>query len=100
VAEILDVLVGNAQRHGRGNVTITVRALDPYVAIEVADEGHGFDGDPEAAFARRSSAGDRHGIGLSLARSLAHAEGGRLVVARRGPGPVVSLTLLRPPPAA
>jgi hypothetical protein len=43
-----------------------------------------------------ASDGDRvggHGIGLGLARSLAHAEGGRLVVPGPGPQPIVTLML-------
>lgn len=91
--EILDVLLDNALQHGAGEVKVTVRHLEGSLAIEVQDEGAGFPGDPEAAFARRS--GDRagHGIGLALARSLAHAEGGRLSAARAGPRPVLSLVL-------
>jgi signal transduction histidine kinase len=96
VAEILDVLVANAERHGRGAVTVTLAANARFVAIDVGDEGPGFGPDPERAFARRTAAADGHGIGLALARSLAHAEGGRLAVADGGPHPVLRLTLPRP----
>ncbi|MEA2665525.1 MAG: hypothetical protein QOI11_2469 [Candidatus Eremiobacteraeota bacterium] len=94
--EILDVLIGNAHAHGRGGVDVSVSEIEGWPAIEVADEGPGFSGDPEDAFARRPGEGSGHGIGLSLARSLATAEGGRLTVVRPGPGPVVRLML---PPA-
>ncbi|MEA2472404.1 MAG: hypothetical protein QOE06_319 [Thermoleophilaceae bacterium] len=93
VREILDVLLDNALRHGAGEATVTVRPIEGWLAVEVADAGAGFGGDPEEAFARRADAGGGHGIGLPLARSLAHAEGGRLAVTRPGPSPVVALTL-------
>jgi signal transduction histidine kinase len=92
VAEILEVLVDNAHRHGEGAVTVTARTVEGWVAIEVGDEGAGLGDDPESAFVRRGAGADGHGIGLVLARSLAHAEGGRLT-ARSGPAPVVTLML-------
>ena len=87
VAEILDVLLGNAARHGEGTVRVTVREVDRWLTVDVEDEGPGFAGDPDAAFARRD------GDGLGLARSLADAEGGSLVVLHAGPHPVVRLIL-------
>jgi signal transduction histidine kinase len=95
VDEILDVLLDNAHVHGAGAVTLTVRELDGWLALDVADQGAGFADDPELALSRRPGA-DGHGIGLALARELAHAEGGRLVVTSAGPAPV--LTLLLPGP--
>jgi signal transduction histidine kinase len=89
--EVLEVLLDNARRHGAGAVTVSVRELDGFVAVDVADEGPGFAGDPEEAFARHS--GSDHGIGLALARSLAHAEGGRLTASESGQGAVVTLLL-------
>jgi signal transduction histidine kinase len=93
--EILDVLLDNARHHGAGAVTVTVRDLEGWLAVDVADEGTGFGGDAEAAFTRRTGTGNGHGIGLSLARSLAHAEGARLAVGQPGPGPVVTLLVPR-----
>ena len=90
VDEILDVLLDNAHVHGRGAVTLTVRDVDGWLALDVADEGAGFSGDPELAMTRRAR-GDGHGIGLALARELAHAEGGRIVVTSAGPRPVLTL---------
>jgi signal transduction histidine kinase len=80
VNEVLDVLLSNALRHGAGAVTVRVRRRDGTLAVDVADEGPGVSGDPELAFARRSGGAEGHGIGLALARSLAHAEQGRLTV--------------------
>jgi signal transduction histidine kinase len=91
VDEILDVLLTNAQRHGAGPVTATLRDTAAWLALEVADEGPGFGLVPEEAFARRGSSNGGHGIGLALARSLAHAEGGRVDVVDPGPHPVVRL---------
>lgn len=97
--EVLDVLLDNALRHGDGSVTVAVRDLDGWLAVDVIDEGRGFTEPTEAAFRRRPDGGDDgHGIGLSLARSLAEAEGGRLSVGRPGPGPRVTLLLPRRPP--
>jgi signal transduction histidine kinase len=93
--EILDVLLDNARRHGAGAVTVTVREVEGRLAVDVADEGRGFGSDPESAFARRAGGGNGHGIGLPLARSLAHAEGARLAVSRLAPAPVVTLLVAR-----
>jgi signal transduction histidine kinase len=97
VEHITDVLLDNAHRHGEGAVTVTVRTAPGGAALDVEDCGEGLDGDPEAAFARRTGSGNGHGIGLSLARSLAQAEHGRLLVTRAGPNPVFTLIL---PPSA
>jgi signal transduction histidine kinase len=91
VEEVLEVLLDNAHRHGAGEVTVTVRSASGWVGVDVADEGPGLGDDPDACF-ERATTSDGHGIGLALARSLAHAEGGRLT-ARPGARPVVSLVL-------
>lgn len=93
IGEALNVLAENALRHGAGPVTVTVREAGDALAIDVADAGRGFVGDPDAAFTRRN--GEGHGIGLALARSLVQAEGGRLLITRASPAPVVTLLLPR-----
>jgi signal transduction histidine kinase len=98
VAEVLDVLIANASRHGQGAVTVTAREVEGWLAVDVADEGEGFGDLGEEAFARRSAPGAGLGIGLSLARSLATAEGGALAVLHAGPEPVVRLILRRAAP--
>jgi signal transduction histidine kinase len=106
VTQILDVLLDNAATHGRGAVTVTVRPAGQGTAIDVTDEGPGVDQDPETIFGRGFSHpngngnGTSHkGIGLALARSLAQAEGGQLVLARRHPNPTFSLILPPCPPS-
>jgi signal transduction histidine kinase len=91
--QVLEVLVGNAAEHGTGAVTVRVRAAPGGLAVEVGDEGPGVAGDPERVFARRAGAAPTHGIGLALARSLAEAEGGRLLLQHAGPRPVFALLL-------
>jgi signal transduction histidine kinase len=98
--QILDVLLANASRHGAGAVTVTAREADTAVAVDVADEGAGVRVPAEALFGRRTDRAAGHGIGLALARALAEAEGGRLVLSRAGPAPVFTLLLPAAPVAA
>ncbi|MEA2142063.1 MAG: hypothetical protein QOI64_493 [Solirubrobacteraceae bacterium] len=96
IREILDVLLHNAERHGRGTVDIGLRTIDDHWAeVAVSDQGPGFTTDERTAFARRSASIDGHGIGLALARSLAHSEGGRLTITDPGPSPRIALMLPR-----
>jgi signal transduction histidine kinase len=91
--QILDVLLANATRHGAGTVTVTGREADTAVAVDVADEGAGVLVPAEELFRRRTDRAAEHGIGLALARALAEAEGGRLVLSRAAPAPVFTLLL-------
>jgi signal transduction histidine kinase len=102
VLHVLDTLVDNAVTHGAGAVEVRARATHGALTIEVGDEGYGIAGDPELVFRRRhrtngaedGSDGERgSGIGLALARRLAEAEGGRLVLSAAGPHPRFSLFL-------
>ena len=96
VGTILDVLLDNALRHGSGEITISVApAARASVAVVVGDEGTIRVPD-EALFARRSPQARDHGIGLALARSLAEAEGLRLLLAARSP---TAFELVVPGPA-
>ncbi len=89
VRQILDVLISNAYRHGRGTITVAARSSAPgAVVLQVGDEGHAVL-DPRTIFERRT--GESHGVGLALARVLAEAEGARLVLEHPGPGPVFAL---------
>jgi signal transduction histidine kinase len=95
VDQILNVLVDNALVHGRGTVRIHAATIPGGVTIDVSDEGPGVKADLEAVFQRHR--GEHHGIGLALARSLAEAEGGRLILRDAGPNPRFSLLLTELP---
>jgi signal transduction histidine kinase len=81
IRQILTVLMDNAARHGAGRVTVHARETITTVAIDVSDEG--VEGSIDGVLNRPP--GDGHGIGLRLARSLAEAEGGRLLQTGRAP---------------
>ena len=89
VRQIVHVLLDNAMAHGAPPVVVSAKDIGTGLAIEVTDAGPGL---PEGADVFHARA-DGHGIGLALARSLAEAEGGRLVI--RAPSPPV-FTLLLP----
>ncbi len=79
---ILDNLLDNALRHGAGKVELHAGSAAGAVTLAVTDEGGGF---PQAVrsrlferFNREAGAEEGFGLGLSIARSLAAAQGGRL----------------------
>jgi len=81
VGQIIDVMVDNAVVHGAGTIELTYRRTPGGIAIDVDDEGPGIALEQsDQIFRRRHGSG--HGIGLALARSLAEADGGRLLLAR------------------
>ncbi|QUD81077.1 HAMP domain-containing histidine kinase [Gordonia polyisoprenivorans] len=97
--EAVSVLVDNALQHGAGQCRIDVGELaGDMVRITVADEGKGVADDiAQSIFRRGFSAGSGTGragtgVGLSLARALVEADGGRLELAHRRP-PVFSIVV-------
>jgi signal transduction histidine kinase len=87
VGQVLDVLLENALQHGGGRVIVSVRNDGRRAVVAVEDEGAGIADDLASSIFERgsSSLGGGTGIGLHLARVLAGAEGGRLVLARNTP---------------
>jgi signal transduction histidine kinase len=79
IRQILRVLIDNAALHGAGDVTLRSYEVPGGIAIDVRDEGPGL--------------ADSDGMGLTLARRLAEAEGGRLRIEHAGPAPVFRLLL-------
>jgi signal transduction histidine kinase len=84
IDQVVDVLIDNALRHGEGDLTIAARSLGNAVAIDVTNDGSVPDELTSERLFQRGE-GDGHGIGLALARSLATAEGGRLLLTSRTP---------------
>lgn len=86
IREAVGALVDNAVQHGGGTVTLSARATDHSLLIEVSDNGAGV---PEElvphVFDRGVSVGSSTGLGLALARALVEADGGRLELSRARP---------------
>ncbi|WP_247748673.1 ATP-binding protein [Streptomyces sp. 4R-3d] len=91
-AQILDILLDNARRHGSGTVTVTLREIGDALAVDVGDEGR-LTTAPSALFERGTTTRPGQGIGLSLAAELADSTGARLSLTRRAP---TRFTLLLP----
>jgi signal transduction histidine kinase len=99
--QVVGNLVQNALRHGGGTAEVSVRATDEHVQVAVADRGPGIEpADAERVFEpfRRlpGAAPGGSGLGLSIARELTEAMGGRLSLTPREGGGAVFTVELRP----
>ncbi len=90
-AQIVNILIENAVRHGRGTVTLTARPAMGALAVDVQDEG--VVELSEEIFQRGWSDHDGQGIGLALGRDLATSQGGRLLLSPGRPGTVFTVLL-------
>jgi len=99
LAQVIATLLDNALMHGKGTVTIRRSLQAGSVVIEVEDEGDGIPAELVSRIFERSVSGrpEGTGLGLALARTMAAADGGRIVLARRRP-PVFAVFLPRNPP--
>lgn len=99
LAQVIATLLDNALMHGKGTVTIRRSQSSRSVVIEVEDEGDGVPAELVSRIFERSVSGrpEGTGLGLALARTMAAADGGRIVLARRRP-PVFAVFLPRNPP--
>ena len=94
LAQVIATLLDNALMHGKGTVTIRRTRAERSVVIEVEDEGEGIPAELVSRIFERSVSGrpEGTGLGLALARTMAAADGGRIVLARRRP-PVFAVFL-------
>jgi signal transduction histidine kinase len=83
-------LLDNAIRHARGLVTATVTRTSSVNMIRVVDDGGGIAADHHSRiferFARFDSRSNGAGLGLPIARWIAEAHGGTLVLESSDPG--------------
>lgn len=80
-SQVLATLLENSLRHGGGTTVVRRRVAGSWVVVEVADDGPGVRPDLAPRVFDRNVTGDPaigNGLGLTLARTLAAADGGRL----------------------
>ncbi len=85
IGQIFDILLSNALVHGAGTVTVRVNDSAGHALFEVEDQGRGVTTTDLDMLSNERATAQGHGIGLSLARTLATAEGGTLTVAQARP---------------
>ena len=94
--QAIDALLDNALVHGAGPTTIELRPETHSgmntLTVAVSDQGLGFAEESDGG----SATGTRSGLGLPLTRRLVQAQGGRLVISRKGPNPTVQIVLRAP----
>lgn len=88
LAQALATLIENSLKHGAGRTTVRSRpsGASGAMVVEIADEGNGVPDDlAPHIFERGTTSGNGTGLGLSLARDLVAADGGRIELAQRRP---------------
>jgi len=100
LAELLWILIDNADRHGASTAQMTVRSSDAGTTVRVEDDGPGIPrGETERIFDRFHRAdparsGPGYGLGLAIARSIVERHGGTIAVLESdGPGATFVLDL-------
>jgi signal transduction histidine kinase len=99
LAQVLATLLDNALMHGGGPVTLQTSQNSRSVVIEVRDEGKGVPPELVPRIFERSVSGrpEGTGLGLALARTMAAADGGRVVLVKAKPA-TFAVFLPRNPP--
>jgi signal transduction histidine kinase len=76
--QVLDVLIDNARKHGRGTISVEVRDAGTHLEVVVGDEGTPQLGPEVFRRGVSSGTGGSEGIGLAVAAELAEVCGGHL----------------------
>ena len=99
LAQVLATLLDNALMHGGGTVTLQTSQNSRSVVIEVRDEGKGVPPELASRIFERGVSGrpEGTGLGLALARTMAAADGGRVVLIKPKPA-TFAVFLPRNPP--
>jgi len=86
-SQVIATLLDNALVHGAGTVTIRTSRTRRSVVVEVRDEGSGVPAELAPRIFERSVSGSPNGtgLGLALARTIAAADGGQVVLVRPRP---------------
>lgn len=98
--QVVRNLLTNAQRYGGETIRVSIEKVDSIVSVAVADNGDGVDGADESGLFLPYSGGSKtrsvpgaSGLGLWIARSLAHKMDGELRYYRQSGQTVFDLTL-------
>ncbi len=102
LAQVLATLLDNALMHGGGTVTLQTSQNSRSVVIEVRDEGKGVPPELASRIFERSVSGrpEGTGLGLFLARTMAAADGGRVVLIKPKPATFAVFLPRNPPQTA
>jgi signal transduction histidine kinase len=106
IAQVLSNLLNNAIKYSpAGKITVVLRQEDGRVAISVSDEGPGIPAEylqtifePHTRLRREGSDADKtgSGLGLHIAKGIAHAHGGQIWAESLGPNQGSTFTLVLP----
>ncbi|WP_352244284.1 HAMP domain-containing sensor histidine kinase [Microtetraspora sp. NBRC 13810] len=95
LGQVVASLLENSLEHGGGPVVVATSSSAKSIVIEVGDQGPGISEElVPRVFERNVSGGGGTGLGLTLARALTAADGGRLELVR--PRPAVFAVFLLP----
>ena len=81
VAEVLNILLDNAAKHGRSDTCVTVHTVADGIEVAVADDGPGVSPEVRTHLFEWGARGPRssgQGIGLHIAQDLTRRHGGQL----------------------